>query len=94
MTEHSPATLRQRSWPERFQVTIISGVAPVREFRVTTWRGPEKAVALAVINYLGAFSSTPPSIDDVTCLSLGPAPRHRHGTVEVPKGDLFDRQEF
>jgi hypothetical protein len=85
----------QRSWPQRFLVTIVGQDRCRTEYGVTTWLSREKAVALAV----GAHARRTNGLDetdvyDVEVVDAGRVPADSQGLPAVPGKDIIDRYEF
>ena len=83
----------QRSWPQRFRVVIHTRGGGEQTRDVVTWRGPEKAIALAVAAHLRR-SPQRDDIDDVEIEDLGPVERDPQGTMVIEPRALVDRAEF
>jgi hypothetical protein len=82
------AWVAQRSWPERFEVTLRLADGGERVSSVVTWRDADKAVEIAKRHVPSGLVVT-----ESRAAPLGPAPRAGNGTVELT-GDLHDRMEW
>jgi hypothetical protein len=86
----------ERSWPQRFQVSVQTHSGVTRSYSVVTWRSREKAVAIAVMAHVRRHEAGhgPMGIQDVEVVETGPAERRPDGTVSLERTDLTDRTEF
>jgi hypothetical protein len=81
----------------RYEVAVWTGGGQAFFYRVTTWLGERKAIALAAIEHHRRHptdSETGHDLNDVTVKDLGAIDAATdEEVVEVPEGDLFDASE-
>jgi hypothetical protein len=82
--------------PRRYEVTVRTGDGQTFLYRVTTWLGERKAIALAAIEHdqhHPANGEPAHGLNDVLVKDLGAIDLTPDGIGEAPEGDLFDRSE-
>jgi hypothetical protein len=86
----------QLPWPDVFNVTILDLAGDTYAYKVLTWFGDPKAVALAVRHHESRFPNRDERgrIYDVRVERIGPAPSDDQGAVSGEDVDVLDRMEF
>ena len=77
--------------PNRYRVTITSVTGGSTRYHAVTWRGPQKAAALAGIAHREQRREHP---FDVVVEDRGPVDQDDAGVAVVLPTDLVDRQEW
>lgn len=78
--------------PHRYEVAILTGGGPMFFYKVTTWLGERKAIAIAAIEH--HHREPEHGLNDAMVKDLGAIDAATdEENVEVPEGDLFDASE-